>query len=227
LQNDFPALAAAVGPVLFERLARDYLSAHPSEHGSVRYVGRHVPRFVAESPLVERWPFLADLARLEHARGEMTDAPEPRQAPVTAQALAQLPAEAWAELRLSLVPAHQLLVLDYPVHRLWLSIKQSLDAASAAKPAAERDERETRLEAERAYVVTWRQGVTVYHRAIDAAEHAALSIFAAGGAFAELCEQLELADPAIIVGYLRRWVADGLVLAGTQEKSETEEASPP
>ena len=97
----------------------------------------------------------------------------------------------------------------------------------AAKPAAERDERETRLEAERAYVVTWRQGVTVYHRAIDAAEHAALSIFAAGGAFAELCEQLELADPAIIVGYLRRWVADGLVLAGTQEKSETEEASPP
>src|SRR5215475_11346122 len=47
LAEDFEKTAAALGPQGFTAVARDYLAEHPSEHPSVRYVGRQLPAFLA------------------------------------------------------------------------------------------------------------------------------------------------------------------------------------
>ena len=47
LREDFPKLGEALGDGAFEDLARAYLAAHPSEHPSVRHLGRQLPGFLA------------------------------------------------------------------------------------------------------------------------------------------------------------------------------------
>ena len=46
LREDFPRLSALLGPERFEELARDYLRSHPSEHPSVRHLGRAMAGFL-------------------------------------------------------------------------------------------------------------------------------------------------------------------------------------
>jgi hypothetical protein len=72
LRDDFPLVLAVIGDEAFCSLAGRYLARHPSEHPSVRYVGRRFTDFVAADETVP--PFLADLARLEWARVDVFDA---------------------------------------------------------------------------------------------------------------------------------------------------------
>src|SRR5712691_3043741 len=50
LREDFPRVAALLGPC-FEETCRGYLRAHPSEHPSVRHLGRHFAAFLEGADL--------------------------------------------------------------------------------------------------------------------------------------------------------------------------------
>ncbi|HZP43318.1 MAG TPA: putative DNA-binding domain-containing protein [Candidatus Binatia bacterium] len=191
LRADYPRLVAVLGDAAFAALARAYLAAHPSDRPSVRDLGRHLPAFLAASPPPGTPPFLADLARLEWARGEVFDAPDA--APLALDALRAVPPAEWPALRFAPVPAFVMLVAAWPVDALW-------DAPEA-----------NRVRAERTALRVWRRGFDVYHARMDAAEEAALARLVAGEPFAGICEPCERAEDAAAL--LLRWLDDGLLAA--------------
>ena len=185
LAEDFPKVAAALGPEAFGAVVREYLAVHPSTEPSVRHLGSSLPGFLAG-----REPgWLADLARLEWARLDVFDAPDA--VPLSLEELRLVPPEEWPDLRLAPVPALARLVTGWPVHELWS------DASRPVEPA-------------RTALRIWRDGFLVYQAPMDGAEEAALTSLVAGEPFAAVCEAV--GDAADAASLLLRWIADGIVL---------------
>ena len=184
LAEDFPKVAATLGPDAFADVVRAYLAHHPSSAPSIRHLGGAFPAFVAN-----REPgWLGDLARLEWARRDVFDAPDAT--PVTVADLERTPADAWPGLRFALVPACTRLVTGWPVHRLWSDEPPELAPARTA-------------------LRVWRDGFLVYQSPMDDAEEAALERVAAGEPFAAVCEAVD--DPRDAAALLLRWLEDGIV----------------
>ncbi len=201
LAEDFPALHAVIGHSRFHALAEAYLSEHPSEHPSLRQLGRRLPAFLDEHPVDDASaPWLADLARFEWALLDAFDAPDAE--PVSADALRALAPEAWADLRLALSPSVRIVRAGAPVDRAWT-------AAIDGDPIPEIGSQPTILR-------VWRDDLRVFHRAIDEVEACALEAVASGASFAQVCEALaELAAEeaaARAVAVLQRWFADAIVV---------------
>jgi hypothetical protein len=184
LAEDYPKLAASIGPDAFADLVREYLARHASTEPSIRHIGRVLPDFVEHRDP----PWLADLARLEWARLEVFDAPDAR--PIGVDDLRRVPAADWPELCFALVPACSRLVTAWPVHGLWA------DPPAALVPA-------------RTALRVWREDFLVYQTPMSAAEEAAIDRIATGETFAAVCEGLD--DAAEAGALLLRWVEDGLV----------------
>jgi hypothetical protein len=196
LREDFPRVAARLGAEAFEGLVRDYLRAHPSEHPSVRHVGRHFVGFVEGRADVPPW--LADLARLEWARVEAFDAPDAT--PIGVEDLRRVAPEAFPGLRFVPVPSLDVVACAWPAHEPWRE-----DAAVPAAPAA------TVLRVWRG--AEWR----VFHAPMETREASALARLRRGEPFAVLCEAFaDLADdeaPRVATAVLLRWLEDGLIAA--------------
>lgn len=204
LREDYPKVAALIGDAGFHNLVTDYLLAHPSRHASVRHVGRHLPDFAQSHPLAGRFPGLADLARLEWARGESFDAADAT--PLVASDLAQVPPEAWADLRLEIIPAVRILELEFPADEIWLALEGG-EVPAPLTPA-------------RTALVVFRNGYTVYHRHALTGEIAALRALCSGSTFGELCATLAIereeegeAAAQLALTLLTRWLEDGLLSA--------------
>ena len=192
LAEDFEKTAAALGPEGFTAVARAYLGEHPSEHPSVRHVGRHLPAFLASQPPPATPGWLPDLARLEWARIEVFDAPDAR--PIGMADLLALPEAEWPQARLHAIPALEVVASDWPLHRIW----------DGSRP----DRTPTVLR-------VWRQDGGVYHCAMDATERVALAALREGRSFGEICEATADIDPAEAAteaaALLARWIEDGLI----------------
>jgi Putative DNA-binding domain len=107
LKEDFPATAAVIGDLAFEDLIRAYLTRHPPTEPSIFYAGRHLADFLADHGLRQRWPFLAELARLERTLIEVFHSPD---APIlSASEMNSFYPEDWSALRLHSHPALRLL----------------------------------------------------------------------------------------------------------------------
>ena len=207
LHADYPKVRRALGDDAFHNLATDYLAAHPSRHPSLRFVGAALPGFVAARG-GDAW--LAELAALEWARVDVFDRAD---APVLArETLAAMAPEAFADARLTTIPAFELVPAAWAVEEPWRWIEEhgGDDAeATVAAPA--------RAPAGHALVV-WRRGTTVHHRSAKAREAAALSLGREGTTFGALCSVLgesssEEEAAALAVAFLGWWLADEL-LAG-------------
>lgn len=196
LRDDFPKVTAILGDDALETVARDYLVAHPSEHPSARYFGRHFADFLARRTEVP--PFLADLARLEWARVDAFDAPDAHV--LTTADLRTVPPEGWAGLRFLPTPSLIVVRSAWPIHTVWSTPE---GGPFVPAPTAVRIWR----------TAEWR----VLHGAMDAAEEAALARLVAGESFAVLCETFATlpaeAAARATAALLARWVEDGL-LAG-------------
>jgi hypothetical protein len=64
-------------------------------------------------------------------------------------------------------------------------------------------------------VLVGRCGLHVYFRRLGAGEDSALRLFIEGASLADVCDELSRRDPSFrperMLGYLQRWVADGVV----------------
>lgn len=202
LTEDFPALHAVVGHQRFHELARDYLTAHPSEHFSVRMLGRHLGEFLEGHALSAGRPWLADLARFEWALLEAFDAPDAP--PIGRDRLGSVRAEDWAGLRFTLTPSLRVLEARAPVQEVWSAAAAGREPPSLAGAA-------TALR-------VWREGLRVFHRTIDEVELAALRAVGRGETFAGLCEAAaatlgeERAAAERVLALLQRWLADALIV---------------
>ena len=208
LTNDYPGLVAMAGSADFDHLARAYIAAHPSRHPSVRWFGAHLPDFMASTSPYSASSAAAEMARFEWALGEAFDAPDTT--PVRADDLMALPAEAWEELRFTLLPSLRRLTLSYDVPQGWQRREEveagNLDVAAAAQPTD---------------WVIWRPERTSHFRSLEPDEAAMLTAMIDGQTFPELCESLvalvgEQAAPPQAAGRLRSWVEEGMIGAFTR-----------
>src|ERR1700693_6325836 len=98
LGEDFPATQAILEEDNFAALVRGYLREHPPTEPSIVYAGLYLADFLNDHPFAERWPFIADLARLERAVLDVFHAAD---APALGlETLHAVPSEDWPALKL-------------------------------------------------------------------------------------------------------------------------------
>lgn len=113
LVRRFPVVERLVGPAFFAAMARVFVAAHPPRTPVLLRYGDAFPGFLAGFPPVAHLPYLADVARLELARGAAYHAADA--APLDPEALRT----AGPRTRLRLHPSLRLLRSDWPVVAIW------------------------------------------------------------------------------------------------------------
>lgn len=193
LREDFARTAAVLGAEAFEALAREYVARQPSEHPSIRWVGRGLPAVLAAAPPDGAPGWIAELARFEWARLDLFDAADA--VPVGLDALRKVAPADWPALRFTPVPALAVFASDWPVDRIWAAVGEGRVSECVAP--------------ERVVLRVWRQDFHVYHARMAPPEEQALGRMMAGRSFAAICDVLD--DPEAAGGLLVRWLEDGLV----------------
>jgi hypothetical protein len=199
LRDDFARVLALAGDDTFTALATRYIARHPSTRPSVRWLGARFADFLAADADVP--PFLADLARLEWARGEVFDAPDAE--PLRLDDLRSVVPEEWPRLRFRPIPACRVIACGWPVHQLWAAAGSDAPAAWPAAPAP-------------TVIRVWREGWSVSHAAMPEREQTAFRLLQRGGPFAEICAALgDTVDSETaareVGGLLLRWIEDGIL----------------
>jgi putative DNA-binding protein len=236
LAEDFPKVLAAIGPEHFHNLITDYLLRHPSEHPSLRHLGRHLPGFIAGHPLASEHPWLADLARLDWARADLFDAADA--VPLSRDALARLPQERAGQARFAFVPAFALLRFEHEVVRFWRRLEDDAaagpgDVASHGRATGNAARETTVIDESPGHAQgvemhrerprrrptaarVWRRDFVVYHRGIDEDEAACLESVSAGDSIAHICQRLSagrsVAKATERAGrMIQGWLDDGIL----------------
>ena len=216
LESQFPRLARRLGAEAFSALTLDYITDQPSRHPSLRFVGQGLVAWLAAHPaaLPAPEPALLELARLEWARADVFDAAD--ETPLTLDTVRAWPADDFAALPLRLIQAHRLLTVAHPVAGLWDAL--GADPADQADGGADGPARLPSPAPSAGALLIWRQGVSVFHRAVDQSERAALETMVAGTTFGAVCDALlaerEAADAtAQAFSWLSTWSSDELLLA--------------
>lgn len=198
LAVDFPALRRFLGPEGFDELMVAYLRAHPSRHYSLNFLGYALPEFLSKgkgAPKLRQRAFLADVARVENTITIVFDEPEsPR---LDAQALAQVPPEAWERARIELIRAARLLELDH--------------AANAAVSALRNDREAPITKRTKSWIVVYRKEWVVWRMDLEHAAFAVLAALRAGRTLPQAIEAgAEVFDgtPDELQGKVRAWFAD-------------------
>jgi hypothetical protein len=201
LRGDYPAVHGWLGDEEFDALALAYIDAHPSQHFSLRWLGAELAAFIDGHLIPAQAAPLSELARLEWAFTLAFDAHEGQ--PLSLAQMAELPAEAWPNLQVRLLPSVQWLVCRHNSLALWRACKEQ-DDFPGSQPLGQAQT-----------CLIWREHLITRYRSLAADEAAALQGMAVQGwCFAELCAELaHLGEQAPVqaVSWLRQWLADGLL----------------
>lgn len=119
LESNFPAIRRLLGESYFAGLAREFVHAHPPQSPLLFLYGAAFPAFLAEQGDLLRFPYLADVARLEQQwRLSYHEADVPLLHPSTFEGM---DGEAVMNLRFTPHPAAALLRSPYAVHAIFLA----------------------------------------------------------------------------------------------------------
>lgn len=196
--DDFPGLAAALGPKAFDKLARAYLAERPSQSFTLRNLGAGLEAWLRANPEFagKRFELAMDMARLEWAHIEAFDEAE-RKALGPEDLL-----EVGPELRAGLQPHLRLLELAYPVDDLrieanaWMEQQAGPHESASNAPTGERVDRDRtaaarryrRLRPRQIHLAVYRLDNVVFYRRLDAAEFQLLRAIGSGTAVGEALE---------------------------------------
>ncbi len=205
LAVDFAALEKYLGRAAFEDLALDYLQHYPSTHPSVRWFGRHLPDYLTRVYRGEEQEFLHELAAYEWAQTMVFDAADSARL-VQLDDMAEIPPEAWPDLRFHFKPALRWIDLHWNIP----PIENACDVGDKI-PEKVRDQYPMRW-------LIWRQELKIRWRSLDVHEAWALQQAFEGADFASICEGLaewiELSQIALVgAGFLKQWISDQLLLS--------------
>lgn len=114
LATRFPVIRRLVGEAFFAPLARLYAETEPPRSPVLAEWGEGFAAFLAAFPPLAAYPYMADVARIEVARGRAFHAADA--APIAPAALATADP---GRLRLALHPSVTLLRLSYPAVSIW------------------------------------------------------------------------------------------------------------
>lgn len=110
----FPVIERLVGEAFFAAMAQVYLAAHRPESPVLHEWGQSFPDFLAAFEPLGAYPYMAEVAKIEHARGLAFHAADA--APLNPARLAGADP---ARLRLGLHPSVQVLRLACPAVSIW------------------------------------------------------------------------------------------------------------
>ncbi len=203
LAVDYSALQKYLGTEAFENLALDYLQAHPSTHPSVRWFGEHMVEFIGTDYAHEECEFLGELASFEWSKGLIFDASDESHL-FQLDDMAQVPATAWENIRISFKPAIRYLDLYWNVCPFYMALDKN-----QALPEKYRGEYPQRW-------LIWRKNRDPFWRSLEVHEAWAFESARQGAYFAELCEGLLewISEDQVAItaaGFLKQWISDELV----------------
>lgn len=203
LGTDFVALRAYLGTEKFDALGEAYVAAHPSQHPSLRYFGRHMAAFLADAEPYARTPLLAELAEFDWALTTAFDAADD---PVLAiEDLGAVAATDWPNLTFRPHASVIRLELQWNAPAIW----KAADSGAETLP-------EPQQAAGLIPWAVWRQDLNTFFRSLEVDEAYALDAMMRGETFAAICEGMcEWIDAenvaARAAGFLRQWIADGML----------------
>jgi hypothetical protein len=199
LESDYPGVAHFLGEERFRKLVADYVGAHPSSSYTLNRLGDHFPEYL-RAAAVPRREFVFDLARLELGVTEAFDADET--APLPPQAIASVPAEAWARARLVPIAAFRLLAFHYPVSAYLQSVKDGTPHPSTRR-------RDT-------WVAVYRRNYALSRLDLSREAYRLLSALASGSSLGDAVQSVVAgAQPRRVAEehlfrWFREWVAEGI-----------------
>jgi hypothetical protein len=117
LEARFPVIERLVGEAFFKGVAHAFIRAHPPRSPVLIEYGEAFPAFLTAFPPAQSLPYLADVARIEYARGEAYRAADAE--PVAPAALAEFAQADPAALCITLHPSLRLVASDYPAFTIW------------------------------------------------------------------------------------------------------------
>jgi hypothetical protein len=117
LASRFPAAERIVGGEFFAAMAEDFVRDQPPRSPLLLAYGDAFPAFVATYALAESVPYLADVMRIEVARGHAYHAED--RVPLDPNALAAIEPEKLALLHLALHPSVTVLRSRFPAVTIW------------------------------------------------------------------------------------------------------------
>jgi hypothetical protein len=201
LKEDFPATLGVVGDDEFHNLITSYLVAHPPTEPSLLHAGRYLAGYLERWPMLVRWPFIADLARLERALIDSFHAVDA--ALLDRAAVQSIPPDEWPALMLRLHPATRVLRLQWRVDGILRAVEQNEQLPEAVEASVT--------------MVVWRRQAQVFYRVAEPIEEIALNLIERGSNFSAVCESIgNVASdedvPLLINRIVVRWLDDGLLV---------------
>jgi hypothetical protein len=134
LAQRFPVIERLVGADFFRAMGRIYIDAHRPKSPVLLEWGESFPAFLAGFPPLAAYPYMADVARVELARGRAYHAADA--APIAADRLVAAAADP-AGARLGLHPSVQVLTLGQPGASIWAANQPGAAAPRVAAAGAE------------------------------------------------------------------------------------------
>ncbi|MCE9584427.1 MAG: DNA-binding domain-containing protein, partial [Planctomycetes bacterium] len=204
LGQEYPTVLHILGPRRFNRLALQFLEAHPSRSYSLNFLSVKFPEFVRrEAKAVVHCGLCADVATVERTMEDVFDAAYVE--PLSAKAWKKIPMGKWATGRLKMTPAMKLLELGYPVNNFIAAVREK-KKASLPRRAKE-------------WLVVYRKNWTVWRAPLSRIRFVLLSCLQAGRTLTqafEACAALKGFDAEefteALGGWFRQWAADGLIV---------------
>lgn len=213
LASTYPVLAQLLGAARFGELADRYIDAWPSRSGDLNAYGGELEMLLDASAPSEALPYLPAIARLEWALLQAYGAADA--ADFDLAALAAVPAEAQAALRLHVWPGSALVESPWPLVAIWQACQ---------RPPAERDavladiDRSFPNAAHYALVV--RCEGKVFAVALDAGEASFLRALQAGQTLADAIADALAQDATFNAGTALQRLVALHVLTGFQENEK-------
>lgn len=113
LEHDYPAVKRILGNFHFRALTERYLITHSPRSFDLRYAGDRLASFLEQDSLIEKLPFLPDLAKLEWLLSEAFVAKDPE--PLLWSDLQTMAPQAVSELPLALNPGTAVIRSAWPI----------------------------------------------------------------------------------------------------------------
>lgn len=216
LATSYPKLNLLLGDVLFNQIARSYITQFPSTYQNMRWYGAKMQTHL-QNTLPEH-PIAAEMAAFEWALSLAFDAEDTPT--ITLEDLAAVPPETWGSLKFYFQPSLQILHFKWNIIAIWKALNEEETPPDAAQTSEEMS------------CLVWRKTLNAHYVSIASIElsalHLALSPENNRGSFGEICDFLmthnpsdmamsdeEIAQQAMATAaqYLASWIQEGMIKA--------------
>lgn len=202
LKNDYPALHLLLGNIAFEQLLHEYITAHPSQHPSLRWLGEKLAFFLRDHPNWQQYIHVIELAEFEWAQTMSFDAQDVTLASI--DDLRVLDSSRWPSLQLTFQPAVWRLAFFSNAPDIWYSLINHHTGIDAVVSDTAQ------------LWLVWRNELQIMYRSLEASEAWSIESFAGNANFTDVCAGLcewfpEDQIPITTVQYLQQWLHNGLI----------------